>query len=159
MDISDWRLVQANSAITYNLPPGTVIPDNGYVVIGRSATKTEFEAFWGSALPSNVVYINSGGAFPAINGSENCTLYNAAGVEVDGTTISMASSAGQSIQRKDPCLPANQTDSWNILPSSSGSPGSGAGIGCGIGVVINEFSDALGTGNFVYEFVELHYDR
>jgi hypothetical protein len=77
LDISDWRLVQANSAITYNLPPGTVIPDNGYVVIGRSATKTEFEAFWGSALPSNVVYINSGGAFPAINGSENCTLYNA----------------------------------------------------------------------------------
>jgi len=36
---------------------------------------------------------------------------------------------------------------------------SGAGLGCGIGVVINEFSDALGTGNFVYEFVELHYDQ
>jgi hypothetical protein len=34
LDISDWRLVQANSVITYNLPPGTVIPDNGYVVIG-----------------------------------------------------------------------------------------------------------------------------
>jgi hypothetical protein len=86
-------------------------------------------------------------------------LYNAAGVEVDGTTISMASSAGQSIQRRDPCLPANQIASWNILASSSGSPGSGAGVGCGIGVVINEFSDALGTGNFVYEFVELYYDR
>jgi len=26
-------------------------------------------------------------------------------------------------------------------------------------VVINEFSDALGTGNFIYEFVELHNDR
>jgi len=25
--------------------------------------------------------------------------------------------------------------------------------------MINEFSDALGTGNFVYEFVELYYDR
>ena len=73
--------------------------------------------------------------------------------------IDVAASAGQSIQRKDPCLPANQTSSWNILASSSGSPGSGAGVGCGIGVVINEFSDALGTGNFVYEFVELHYDR
>src|SRR5262249_21060750 len=150
---------QANSAITYNLPPGTVIPDNGYVVIGRDATKTAFEAFWESALASNVAYINSGGAFPAINGSENYTLYNEAGVEIDGTTISMASSAGQSIQRKDPCLPANQAASWNILSSSSGSPRSGAGVGCGIGVVINEFSDALGTGNFVYEFVELHYDH
>ena len=159
LDISNWELVQANSATTYNLPPGTIIPDNGYVVIGRNATKTAFEAFWGSALPSNAVYINSGGAFPVINGSENYTLYNAAGVEVDGTTISMASSAGQSIQRKDPCLPANQAASWNVLSSSSASPGSGAGLGCGIGVVINEFSDALGTGNFVYEFVELHYDR
>jgi len=26
-------------------------------------------------------------------------------------------------------------------------------------VVINEFSDAAGTGNFIYEFVELHYDQ
>lgn len=26
------------------------------------------------------------------------------------------------------------------------------------GVIINEFSDALGTGNYVYEFVELHND-
>jgi hypothetical protein len=25
--------------------------------------------------------------------------------------------------------------------------------------MINEFSDALGTGNFVCEFVELHYDH
>jgi len=26
LDISDWKLVQSNSAITCNLPPGTVIP-------------------------------------------------------------------------------------------------------------------------------------
>ena len=140
LDISNWELVQANSATTYNLPPGTIIPDNGYVVIGRNATQTAFEAFWGKALPSNAVYIDSGGAFPVINGSENYTLYNEADVEVDGTTISMASSAGHSIQRKDPCLPANQAASWNILASSSG-------------------FDALGTGNFVYEFLELHYDH
>jgi len=25
--------------------------------------------------------------------------------------------------------------------------------------VINEFSDASGTGNFKFEFVELHFDR
>jgi hypothetical protein len=25
--------------------------------------------------------------------------------------------------------------------------------------VINEFSDALGTNNFVYEFIELHNDQ
>jgi len=159
VDISNWKLVQANATYNYFLPAGTVIPANGYVVIGRDATKAAFEAFWETTLPSNAVYVNSAGAFPVINGSETYTLYTAAGTLVDGTTISMSSSAGQSIQRKDPCLAANLTSSWNVLASSSGTPGSGAGAGCAKGVVINEFSDALGTGNYVYEFVELHYDR
>jgi Lamin Tail Domain len=158
-DISNWKLVQANASYTYFLPAGTVIPANGYVVVGRNATQADFEAFWGVTLPGNVVYINSAGAFPVVNGSENYTLYNAAGTLVDGTTISMSASAGQSIQRKDPCLAANLASSWNVLASSSGTPGSGAGAGCGKGVVINEFSDALGTGNYVYEFIEPNNDR
>lgn len=159
VDISNWKLVQANATYNYFLPAGTVIPANGYVVIGRDATKSAFEAFWKTTLPSNAVYVNSAGAFPVINGSETYTLYTAMGTLVDGTTISMSSSAGQSIQRKDPCLAANLTTSWNVLASSSGTPGSGAGAGCAKGVVINEFSDALGIGNYVYEFVELHDDR
>src|SRR6266851_4683191 len=69
---------------------------------------------------------HQGGMDEVINGSENYTLYNAAGALVDGATVSMSSSAGQSIQRKDPCLPAGSTSSWNILASSSGTPGSGA---------------------------------
>jgi len=40
-----------------------------------------------------------------------------------------------------------------------GYPRAGAGTGCAKGVVINEFSDAEGTGNFIFEFVELHYDK
>lgn len=161
LDISAWRIVQANSAITYTIPAGTVIPANGYVVVGRNATKQQFETFWrgGTPLPSNVVYINSGNVFPVINGSENYILQNASGTTVDARTISMASGAGQSIQRKDPCLAPGTASSWNVLASSAGTPGSGAGAGCAKGVVINEFSDALGTGNFIYEFVELHYDR
>jgi beta-lactamase superfamily II metal-dependent hydrolase len=161
LDVSGWRLVQANSSITYAIPAGTVIPANGYVVIGRNSTKQQFETFWrgGTPLPSNVVYINSAGAFPVINGSENYTLQNAAGSTVDARTISMASGAGQSIQRKDPCLAPGTASSWNVVASTSATPGSGAGAGCAKGVVINEFSDALGTGNFIYEFVELHYDN
>jgi hypothetical protein len=31
--------------------------------------------------------------------------------------------------------------------------------GCGKGVFINEFSGALGTGNLIYEFVELFNDN
>jgi beta-lactamase superfamily II metal-dependent hydrolase len=158
-DVSNWRVVQATSSYTFTLPAGTTIPANGYVVIARNATKAAFETFWKVTLPVNAIYINAAGAFPVVNGSENYTLYNAAGAIVDGATISMASSAGQSIQRKDPCLAAGVASSWNVVASSAGTPGSGAAAGCGKGVVINEFSDALGTGNYIYEFVELHNDR
>jgi beta-lactamase superfamily II metal-dependent hydrolase len=159
LDISGWKIVQANASNTFVVPAGTVIPGDGYLVVGRNATKTAFQTFWHVTLPATAVYINSAGAFPVINGSENYTLYDAAGTKIDGATIGMASGAGQSVQRKDPCLAAGTSSSWNVLASSSGSPGTGAGAGCGKGVVINEFSDALGTGNFVYEFVELHYDK
>ncbi len=71
----------------------------------------------------------------------------------------MASAGGNSVQRKDPCLSPSAAASWNVVASTSGTPGSGAGAGCAKGVVINEFSDALGTGNFVYEFIELHNDQ
>jgi beta-lactamase superfamily II metal-dependent hydrolase len=158
-DISNWRIVQANSAQTFFLPAGTIVAANGYVVIGRNASKTAFQSFWGVTLGSNVVYINSGDTMPLVNGSENYTLYNAAGTTIDGATISMSASAGQSLQRKDPCLAANLTSSWNILASSAGAPGAGAPAGCARGLVINEFSDALGTGNFIYEFIELHNDK
>jgi len=96
---------------------------------------------------------------PVINGSETYDLFNAAGTKVDGTTIAMASAAGNSVQRKDPCLSAAASASWTVVASSSATPGAGAGAGCAKGVVINEFSDALGTGNFIYEFVELHNDQ
>jgi hypothetical protein len=46
-----------------------------------------------------------------------------------------------------------------VVAASSATPGSGAGAGCAKGVVINEFSDALGTNNFIYEFIELHNDQ
>lgn len=157
-DISGWTVTQANATVVYTIPAGTVIPANGYVIIARDATKAAFQTFWGVTLGSNVVYLTTAGAFPQINGSENYTLKNGTTV-IDGPTISTSSSAGQSLQRKDPCLAANLASSWNVVVSTSGTPGSGAGAGCAKGVVINEFSDATGSGNFVYEFVELHNDK
>jgi beta-lactamase superfamily II metal-dependent hydrolase len=159
LDISGWQLVQANASYTFTLPAGTVIPANGYVVVGRDATKTAFQSFWGVTLPANAVYVNAASLFPVINGSETYMLKTGSGVTIDGATIAMSASGGQSLQRKDPCMAAGSASSWNILAASAGTPGSGAGVGCGKGVVINEFSDALGTGNYVYEFVELHYDQ
>jgi hypothetical protein len=158
-DISGWTVTQANATVVYTIPAGTVIPANGYVVIGRDATKAAFQTFWGVTLASNVVYLTTAGAFPQINGSENYTLKNGSGAVIDGPTISTLSSANESLRRINPCTAANITSNWTIGATTTANPGSGAGAGCAKGVVINEFSDAAGTGNFIYEFVELHNDK
>jgi sulfur relay (sulfurtransferase) DsrF/TusC family protein len=158
-DISGWTVTQANATVVYTIPAGTIIPANGYVVIGRDATKAAFQTFWGVTLASNVVYLTTAGAFPQINGSENYTLKNGSGTTIDGPTISTSSSANESLKRIDPCTAANITSNWNIGATTTATPGTGAGAGCAKGVVINEFSDAAGSGNFIYEFVELHNDK
>lgn len=157
--IANYRLVQANSSLTWYVPAGTTIATNGYVVIGRNATRAQFEAFWGRTLGSNVVYINAADAMPQINGSEKYTLYNAGGTKLDGATVAMATAGGESLQRKNGCGNAGKAASWNRLASSAATPGSGAPPPCGKGIYISEFSDALGTGNFIYEFVELYKDN
>jgi len=157
--VGGWKITQQNSSVDYFIPAGTTIPNHGYLVIGRDATKAAFESFWGSSLPPAAIYLNAAGVLPLINGDENYTLYNAGGNKIDGRTINMPSTAGRSLQRKDPCLSSTKSSSWNNLADTAGTPGSGAGTGCAGGVKINEFSDASGTGNFIYEFVELHYDQ
>jgi hypothetical protein len=152
-DVSGWTVTQANAAGTYVIPAGTVIPAEGYLVIGRDATKAAFETFWTRTLGSNVVYLNAAGAMPVINGDETFTLKNASSAVVDGPTPAQPATAAKSLQRVDPC-----GTTWNTLADTSGNPGSGAGAGCGGGVKLNEHSDASGTGNFIYEFLELHND-
>ncbi len=161
LDVSGYRLDQQNAASSLTLPAGTLIPENGYLIVGRDATQAAFEAFWrgGTPLPAGAVYLDAAGAFPAINGDERYELFNAAGQKLDGRTVAMPAGAGKTLQRKDPCQAAGKSTSWTTTAASAATPGSGAGPGCGKGVVINEFADALGTGNFVYEFVELHWDR
>jgi len=161
VNVGGWKINQRNSTVSYTIPTNTTIPGGGYLIVGRDATKAAFETFWrgGVALPSNVVYVNSAGLIPLINGSEDYTLVNASGTTIDGPTIAMASAAGNTDQRKDPCLAANLSTSWTVSTASSATPGTGAGAGCAKGVVINEFADALGTNNFVYEYVELHNDN
>jgi hypothetical protein len=159
VNVGGWTITQANATFTYTIPTSTTIPAGGYLVIGRDATQSAFQTFWGRTLPANAVYLSSAGAMPVINGSETYRLTNASGTLVDGTTIAMPSTAGSTVQRKDPCLAAGSSSSWTISASSNATPGSGAGAGCAKGVVINEFSDATGTNNFVYEFIELHNDQ
>ncbi len=161
LDLSDWKIVQADSALTFSLPAGTRIAPNGYVIVARNASKAAFETFWrgGTPLPGNVVYVDAGGSFPVINGSERFRLLDAGGTVVDGIGVAMSASGLQSVQRKDPCLAPGPASSWNLLGASAATPGTGAGPGCAKGVVINEFADASGLGNFKFEFVELHFDQ
>ena len=159
INIGNYKLVQANATLNYSIPAGTVIPSKGYVIVARNATKAQFESFWGVTLGTNVVYVNSGDSMPQINGDENYTLSNASGNKLDGRTINMAASGGQSIRRLNGCGSPSKASSWTRAASSTGNPGAGAPAPCNKGVYISEFSDALGTGNFIYEFIELHNDK
>lgn len=159
INIGGYTITQANSTLTYTIPAGTIIPSRGYVIIARNATKAQFESFWGVTLAANVVYLNSADTMPQINGSETYTLKNASATTIDGATVAMASAGGESLKRLDGCGAANLASSWSRTASSTGNPGTGAPAPCNKGVFINEFSDALGTGNFIYEFVELANDK
>ena len=159
VSIGGWSVVQANSTLTYVIPAGTTIPSQGYVIIGRNATKAQFEAFWGVTLGASVVYLNSVDTMPQINGSETYNLRNASNTTIDGITVAMASAGGESLKRTNGCGAAGTSTSWSRTASSTGNPGSGAPAPCNKGAFISEFTDALGTGNFIYEFVELSNDR
>jgi beta-lactamase superfamily II metal-dependent hydrolase len=159
IDMSNYKITQATSTLNYFLPAGTSIPSKGYVVVARNATKAQFESFWGVTLGANVVFINSGDAMPQINGDENYTLYNAGGTKVDGRTINQPAAAGESIRRLNGCGSSTKASSWVRGASSTGNPGSGAPAPCNKGIYISEFSDAVGTGNFIYEFIEFFNDK
>src|SRR5205823_1290564 len=73
-NIGGYTLTQANAALSYTIPAGTVIPSKGYVIIARNATQAEFETFWVRTLGTNVVHINSGDTMPQITGDEKYTL-------------------------------------------------------------------------------------
>ena len=158
VNIGGWTLTQANATLNYTIPAGTTIPSKGYVIIARNATKTAFQTYWGRTLAANVVYINSADTMPQINGSETYTLKNASGVTIEGTTVAMDSAGGSDFQRAT-CGAIGTLSSWTKSASASGSPGTGGLNGCNKGPFINEFSDALGTGNYVYEFIELFNDK
>ncbi len=154
-NLDGWCLIQENSYNEYTFH-NVEIPPGGYLIVARNCTQSEFEEFWGVDLGEDVVFISTGGELPVINGDEVFTLKNASGETVDGPTISMES--GVSMQRISPQSPANSYSSWNIVSANAATPGYGGALTNSHKVVINEVSDALGSGNYIYEFVELFYD-
>ena len=159
MDISGWVIKQYNSIQSYTFPQGTTIPQNGYLILVRNASRANFKVKFPS-FPDDCIYLNSNesgsctdGCFPMINGSEYYQLYDNNSTFIDGPTIQMATK--NSYQRKNPGDDPSSSSSWNTLSQTSATPGSGAGTLSGAGVVINEMSDAS---DYNYEFIELFND-
>ena len=148
VDLSGWTVTQANSAREITLPEGTVVPVGGVVVIGRDATRGAFEQHWG-ALADDVVYVDGGDIFPAINGDETFTLRDAGSTVIDGPTPALET--GQALRRAD--LSAEGT--WTSSPEVEVDPGVGHPDPGTTGVFITEVSDTNGSGAYVYEYVEL----
>ncbi|MCA9641101.1 MAG: hypothetical protein KC492_10415, partial [Myxococcales bacterium] len=161
LDIGGYTLVQTTSAKTYDIPSGTMVPAGGYVIISRTATKAEFETYFGLTLGANVIYLNAGDAGITINGDETYALQNASSTVIDGPSIAQPATAGRNYSRVQPVGPANMASSWTDQADSIAvcSPGSGQTIpGTLSGIYISEISDVSGSGNFKYEYVELFYD-
>ncbi len=156
LDVSGWTIEQANSTSVYTIPAGTVIQPGGYLVLGRYADRASFEAFWGVSLGANVVYLTNGQdapAVPMINGDETFTVKDGGGAVIDGPTPAF-NTGYVSHQRNDP-----EAAPWT-LDSTTSTPGYGVEAQDAVfsGLVISEASDGPGSGNYIYEFVELYYD-
>lgn len=165
-EISGWTIYQYGSNATYSFPTNTLLAAGSYVVVARNCNQTSFQSFWGMTLGSNVLFINSNedgsclgtdGCLPLINGGESYELADQTDITIDGPTIT--GSADKAYHRIAAGLPANDPASWSETDASLATPGQGMPSPTGIGVVISEWSDALGGGNYIYEFIELFNDN
>ncbi len=156
IDLSGYVLLQTDSDRELELPPGTVVPVGGYVVVGRDATADAFADFWGIVWADDVVYVSSQDALPIINGDETFTLLDPGGALVDGPSVALV--AGTALTRLDAEAAASDANAWQIAQRANraATPGSGADVGGSSGVpYIAEIADATGNGNFPFEFVEI----
>jgi hypothetical protein len=157
LNISNFVLYQTSSEISYTLPEVCIVEPGGYVIIARDSDKTNFEDFWNVTLSDNVVFIDSDNVFPSINGDETFELHDNNGEVVDGPS-GLTMESYHTIQRIQTTLDPTLPDSWTIYPDINADPGQGANGDGTAALIINEYSDASGTGNWRYEFIELFYD-
>jgi hypothetical protein len=156
-DISDFVIYQTSSSGSYTIPQGTILNPGDYVIIARDSNKIDFENYWGILLPSNVIFLTGNNELPSINGDETYEIRDNNDIIVDGPTgqpMVVYNTVERIYTTSDPTL----SDSWNINSDTLATPGSGANGNGLAGLVINEYSDTTGTGNWKYEFIELFYD-
>jgi len=157
LDISGWVLKGEKSGSTtmtqFTFPTGTMLADGGVVVIGRNADQAAFEGHWG-ALPAEATYFSGSNDTPIVNGTYVYTLLDSSGMVMDGPTI--AADTG-SLTRVSPDEDAGLAASWVAGDEAAATPGSASAAGAESGsFYISEMTDASGSGNFKFEFIELH---
>lgn len=159
-DLSGWVLEQQGKSMRLTFPAGTVMAPGNALVIGRSASRQEFETCWGT-LPSGTVYLvgadlgDDSNGFPQINGGESYRLLNPSGEVVDPGS------------GRVPSEPFDKHTVWHRLDTADTSsetvansvdnvdPGVFEGERSGVGhPVITEISDAS---DFRCELIELFY--
>jgi hypothetical protein len=139
---------------TLLIPAGTTVPRGGTLVIARFASRREFEQHWGVTLPTNVTFLNADNpaGVPVINGGEKFSLWNGS-QRKDGPTV--AGSQAKTYRRTSSGSAAT-LGNWTVDPETGATPGvSNLPVGS-TGVFISEWADASGSGNYIYEFVEIY---
>jgi len=157
LDISDFIIYQTSSSSSYTIPQGTILNPGDYVIIARDSNMVDFENYWGILLPSNVIFLTGNNELPSINGDEIYEIRDNNDIIIDGPT-GQPMVAYNTVERIFTTADPTLSDSWNINPDSLATPGSGANGNGLAGLVINEYSDTTGTGNWKFEFIELFYD-
>ncbi len=150
LNINNYQIKQYSASYTYTFGDITLF-DGEYIVIGRNADKAAFETFWNVSLAANVIYINGANSALSINGAETFSLHDATPSLIDSSTSALV--GGNTVVRD-----ATNLNTWTQFDDTTGTPGSGVTGGNDAGFVITEYSDASGTGNYIYEFVEVFFD-
>jgi len=138
----------------FEIPSGTLLRANEVLIIVRGATRADFESALGMTLGSDVRFINaeSGNAdAPIINGGEQWQLVDPSGAIIDGPT--MPGDRNRAYVRVG--ADASDPSSWADTVDTAATPGPRPAVTSG--PYIGGWSDASGSGRYVFEFVEIHY--
>jgi len=158
VDLSNFTIEQTNKLVSFTVPPGTLVPHGGYLVVAHNASQSQFESFYGKTLGTNVVYINSGAngppKLPQIDGGETYGLFDSNFVTVDGPTIAEPANGLQTFGRINCGTAPGLATSWTAKTSSAAvaTPGSGLLSTGQSRVCISEIADATKS---QFEYVEL----
>ena len=151
IDVSGYRLENEENAQTTVIPAGIVLDVGDVLVIGRKASQQAFTTFWGSfGAGAQYLNANTDNGVPVINGNETFSLIAPGGVVVDGPTREGASKKCYARTAAD----ASADGSWTEAAGDAATPGTATVPGVH-GLTITEWCDADGSGNFVFEFIEI----